>query len=87
MPSTGLSPGLHKDIVYSQGSGLKLDAYIPAVQAAAIGPVPAVIIAHGGGWEAGDKVTYVTPLFEPFGAEMNEAELELMRSTPGYQLG
>ena len=20
---------------------------------------------HGGGWEAGDKVTYVTPLFEP----------------------
>jgi acetyl esterase len=24
-----------------------------------------VIIAHGGGWEAGDKVTYVTPLFEP----------------------
>ena len=28
-----------------------------------------------------------TPLFEPFGAEMNEAELEVMRSTPGYQLG
>jgi cysteine synthase A len=28
-----------------------------------------------------------TPLFEPFGADMNEAELELMRSTPGYQLG
>ena len=28
-----------------------------------------------------------TPLFEPFGAEMNEGELELMRSTPGYQLG
>jgi len=27
-----------------------------------------------------------TPLFEPFGAEMNEAELELMRSTPGYQM-
>jgi alpha-L-fucosidase 2 len=24
-----------------------------------------VIIAHGGGWEAGDRVTYVTPLFEP----------------------
>ena len=33
--------------------------------AAATGPFPAVIIAHGGGWEAGDKVTYVTPLFEP----------------------
>jgi cysteine synthase A len=27
-----------------------------------------------------------TPLFEPFGAEMNDEELELMRSTPGYQL-
>ena len=28
-----------------------------------------------------------TPLFEPFGADMNEEELEVMRSTPGYQLG
>ena len=28
-----------------------------------------------------------TPLFEPFGADMNEDELEVMRSTPGYQLG
>ena len=28
-----------------------------------------------------------TPLFEAFGAEMNEGELEVMRSTPGYQLG
>ncbi|HET9067359.1 MAG TPA: cysteine synthase A [Amaricoccus sp.] len=27
-----------------------------------------------------------TPLFEGFGADMNEAEVELMRSTPGYQL-
>ncbi len=27
-----------------------------------------------------------TPLFEPFGAAMNDAETELMRSTPGYQL-
>ena len=24
--------------------------------------------------------------FEPFGADMNEAELEIMRSTPGYQM-
>lgn len=29
------------------------------------GPLPAVIIAHGGGWEAGDKVTYGSPVFEP----------------------
>lgn len=28
-----------------------------------------------------------TPLFEPFGADMNEEELALMRSTPGYQIG
>jgi cysteine synthase A len=27
-----------------------------------------------------------TPLFEPFGAEMNEDELAVMRSTPGYQM-
>lgn len=52
---------LHKDIVFDARRGLKLDAYIPA----GAGPFPAVIIAHGGGWEAGDKVTYVTPLFAP----------------------
>ncbi|MFN2316650.1 MAG: PLP-dependent cysteine synthase family protein [Gemmatimonadales bacterium] len=28
-----------------------------------------------------------TPLFEPFGADMNDEELALSRSTPGYQLG
>jgi cysteine synthase A len=27
-----------------------------------------------------------TPLFEPFGADMNEEELAISRSTPGYQL-
>jgi acetyl esterase/lipase len=40
---------------------LNLDAYVPR----AAKPVPAVIVVHGGGWEAGDKVTYVTPMFEP----------------------
>ena len=39
----------------------KLDAFLPQSDRA----VPAVIVVHGGGWEAGDKVTYVTPLFEP----------------------
>jgi acetyl esterase len=29
------------------------------------GPFPLVVLAHGGGWEAGDRVTYITPLFEP----------------------
>jgi cysteine synthase A len=28
-----------------------------------------------------------TPLFEPFGADMNEDELALSRSTPGFQIG
>jgi alpha-L-fucosidase 2 len=52
---------LLKDIVYDKTRDLKLDAFIPRTTR----PVPAVIIVHGGGWEAGDKVTYVTPLFEP----------------------
>ncbi len=50
-----------KDVLYSPSARLRLDAFLPRVDE----PVPAVIIVHGGGWEAGDKVTYVTPLFEP----------------------
>jgi alpha-L-fucosidase 2 len=50
-----------KDIVYSPSLDLRLDAFLPP----AATPAAAVIIVHGGGWEAGDKVTYVTPLFEP----------------------
>jgi alpha-L-fucosidase 2 len=50
-----------KDILYSPSAQLRLDAFVPRGDT----PVPAVIIVHGGGWEAGDKVTYVTPLFEP----------------------
>jgi len=55
--------GLWKDIVYSRPGGLELrmDAYIQE----GAGPFPAVIIAHGGGWEAGDKVTYISPVLEP----------------------
>ena len=55
--------GLWKDIAYSRPAGrdLLLDAYIPEGK----GPFPAVIIIHGGGWEAGDKVTYVSPVFAP----------------------
>ncbi len=59
---------LHKDIVYNPAASgdaarpdLKLDAWIPDGP----GPFPVVILVHGGGWEAGDKVTYLTPLFEP----------------------
>lgn len=56
-----ISPTLQKDIVFSAKHNLKLDAYVPKGRR----PFPAVIIAHGGGWEAGDKVTYATPIFEP----------------------
>jgi alpha-L-fucosidase 2 len=55
--------GLWKDITYARAGGLPLlmDAYLPE----GAGPFPAVILVHGGGWEAGDKVTYVSPVFEP----------------------
>jgi acetyl esterase len=54
--------GLWKDLVYARplGGELLMDAYIPEGRE----PFPAAIIVHGGGWEAGDKVTYVSPLFE-----------------------
>jgi len=52
---------LQKDVVYDPEHGLRLDVWIPDGS----GPFPAVVLAHGGGWEAGDKVTYITPLFEP----------------------
>jgi acetyl esterase/lipase len=38
-----------------------MDAFIPE----GAGPFPGVVIAHGGGWEAGDKTTYVSPVFGP----------------------
>lgn len=55
--------GLWKDIAFARpgGSELLMDAFLPAGR----GPFPAVVIVHGGGWEAGDKVTYVSPIFEP----------------------
>lgn len=55
--------GLWKDITYSRPGGrpLLMDAFIPS----GAGPFPAVIMVHGGGWETGDKVTSLSPLFEP----------------------
>jgi alpha-L-fucosidase 2 len=55
------SGAVRKDIAYSPSTQLKLDAFVPR----GARRVPAVIVVHGGGWEAGDKVTYVTPMFEP----------------------
>ena len=40
---------------------LTLDAWVPEGK----GPFPTVIVVHGGGWETGDKQTFVPPLFEP----------------------
>jgi acetyl esterase len=74
---TTISGTLQKDIVYSTSPHLKLDAFLPpapsdvegpapsGVEGRARTPGPAVILVHGGGWEAGDKTTYITPLFEP----------------------
>jgi alpha-L-fucosidase 2 len=52
---------IQKDILYSRSAKLALDAFNPRSAV----PVPAVIVVHGGGWEAGDKVTYITPILEP----------------------
>lgn len=50
-----------KDIEFARPDGvvLTLDASIPA----SAKPQPAVILVHGGGWEAGDKRTYIGPWF------------------------
>ena len=56
-----LGPGLHKRVVYSPQHDLTFDAWIPA----GAGPHVPVLLVHGGGWEAGDRVTYISPLFRP----------------------
>ena len=61
LPHRPLGGIVRKDILYNPSATLALDAFLPPARA----PVPAVIVVHGGGWEAGDKVTYVTPIFEP----------------------
>jgi alpha-L-fucosidase 2 len=59
--AASLSGGLRSDVEFARVNGepLTLDASIPEGP----GPFPAVIIVHGGGWHAGDKRTYVKPLF------------------------
>jgi acetyl esterase len=58
-----LAAELRTDIEFSKPGGvsLTLDAFVPEGK----GPFAAIIIVHGGGWEAGSKTTYVPPLFEP----------------------
>ncbi|HKQ76423.1 MAG TPA: pectinesterase family protein [Blastocatellia bacterium] len=58
-----LKDRVKRDIEYAQpgGESLKLDAFTPA----GLGPFPAVIFVHGGGWSAGDKTGGNDPLFAP----------------------
>lgn len=54
------------DIEYARPGGvsLRMDASLPESD----GPVPAVVIVHGGAWVAGDRKRNVEPLFEPISA-------------------
>jgi alpha-L-fucosidase 2 len=54
--------GLLRDIVFARpgGQALAMDAFLPGGR----GPFPAVIVVHGGGWEAGDKQTYLSPILD-----------------------
>jgi alpha-L-fucosidase 2 len=62
------APALQTDIEYGQAGGesLRLDAGVPEGP----GPFPAVILVHGGAWNAGDKSGgpskgYMAPMQEP----------------------
>lgn len=50
-----------RDVEFARPAGypLLLDAFIPP----STGPQPAVILVHGGGWEAGTRNTYIRPWF------------------------
>jgi alpha-L-fucosidase 2 len=52
-----------RDVEFARPGGetLLLDASIPDGP----GPHPAVVLVHGGGWEAGDKQRYIHFVFEP----------------------
>jgi len=50
---------LRKRVVFDAAHGLTLDAWVPDGP----GPYPVAVLVHGGGWEAGDRVTYVAPMF------------------------
>jgi alpha-L-fucosidase 2 len=61
---TGSLPAqTERDIEFARPGGepLLLDVSVPP----GAGPFPAAILVHGGGFEAGDKQTYITYIFEP----------------------
>jgi alpha-L-fucosidase 2 len=58
-----LPAAMHRDIEFGRVAdvSLKLDVFVPDGP----GPFPAAVLVHGGGWEGGDKQTYITYIFEP----------------------
>lgn len=52
---------LTRGVLYDATHDLRLNAFVPDGD----GPHPAALLVHGGGWEAGDRVTYITPMFTP----------------------
>lgn len=58
-PAAPRSGALRKRVTYDDARRLELDAWVPAGP----GPHPVAVLVHGGGWEAGDRVTYITPMF------------------------
>lgn len=61
-PSTRPAATITRDVIYGTAGGvsLRLDAAMPDSP----GPHPAVVLVHGGAWQAGDK-THFRSLFEP----------------------
>ena len=61
-PSTQPAAKVTRDVVFATPAGvkLKLDVSVPATP----GPHPAVILVHGGAWQAGDKTNF-RALFQP----------------------
>jgi acetyl esterase len=49
---------LRKRVVFDAANNLALDVWTPA----GAGPFGVVVLVHGGGWEAGDRVTYIAPM-------------------------
>ncbi len=80
------SQPLRKDITYRTfrepvPAELKMDAFVPDGP----GPFPAVIVVHGGGWEAGSKTTYIVPVLTVL-AKANLAWFSIdYRLTPKFE--
>jgi len=69
-----------KNVEFARPMGitLELDAWLPDNPAK---PQPVLLLVHGGGWEAGDKRTYIRPWFET----LTQAGLHWV--TINYRLG